>query len=182
MSVALQRRTARPASTPGADAHARLVPGRFSSVAWRGFPRKSSKGSVDQRRGPNVDQKNTGQRKRPLTCEFMVGVRRFELLTSSVSGKRSPPELNARTAEPLGDGSLREGEVYARVVPRARETDVSTFAPPHRRARAHRFHVAHPWRDRRAASGEVRLAAGGMGRGAVRARVSPLADSNTGVR
>lgn len=33
---------------------------------------------------------------KPLTCEFMVGVRRFELLTSSVSGKRSPPELNAR--------------------------------------------------------------------------------------
>ena len=27
----------------------------------------------------------------------MVGVRRFELLTSSVSGKRSPPELNARS-------------------------------------------------------------------------------------
>ena len=34
----------------------------------------------------------------PLGCEFMVGVRRFELLTSSVSGKRSPPELNARIA------------------------------------------------------------------------------------
>ena len=33
---------------------------------------------------------------KPLACEFMVGVRRFELLTSSVSGKRSPPELNAR--------------------------------------------------------------------------------------
>ena len=32
----------------------------------------------------------------PLGCDFMVGVRRFELLTSSVSGKRSPPELNAR--------------------------------------------------------------------------------------
>ena len=31
-----------------------------------------------------------------MTCSFMVGVRRFELLTSSVSGKRSPPELNAR--------------------------------------------------------------------------------------
>ena len=30
-----------------------------------------------------------------MTCEFMVGVRRFELLTSSVSGKRSPAELNA---------------------------------------------------------------------------------------
>ncbi len=38
----------------------------------------------------------TGQRKHPLACEFMVGVRRFELLTSSVSGKRSPPELNAQ--------------------------------------------------------------------------------------
>ena len=38
----------------------------------------------------------TGQRKYPLACECMVGVRRFELLTSSVSGKRSPPELNAR--------------------------------------------------------------------------------------
>ena len=34
----------------------------------------------------------------PLSCECMVGVRRFELLTSSVSGKRSPPELNARIA------------------------------------------------------------------------------------
>ena len=29
--------------------------------------------------------------------EFMVGVTRFELVTSSVSGKRSPPELNARS-------------------------------------------------------------------------------------
>ena len=33
----------------------------------------------------------------PLSCEHLVGVRRFELLTSSVSGKRSPPELNARS-------------------------------------------------------------------------------------
>lgn len=40
-------------------------------------------------------QNKTAQRTYPLTCEFMVGVRRFELLTSSVSGKRSPPELNA---------------------------------------------------------------------------------------
>ena len=30
-----------------------------------------------------------------LTCEKLVGVTRFELVTSSVSGKRSPPELNA---------------------------------------------------------------------------------------
>ena len=28
----------------------------------------------------------------------MVGVTRFELVTSSVSGKRSPPELNAHSA------------------------------------------------------------------------------------
>ena len=36
-------------------------------------------------------------RDNPLGCECLVGVRRFELLTSSVSGKRSPPELNARS-------------------------------------------------------------------------------------
>ena len=29
----------------------------------------------------------------------MVGVTRFELVASSVSGKRSPPELNARSAD-----------------------------------------------------------------------------------
>ena len=34
---------------------------------------------------------------KPLGSEHLVGVRRFELLTSSVSGKRSPPELNARS-------------------------------------------------------------------------------------
>ena len=33
----------------------------------------------------------------PLTSQFVVGVTRFELVTSSVSGKRSPPELNARS-------------------------------------------------------------------------------------
>ena len=32
----------------------------------------------------------------------MVGVRRFELLTSSVSGKRSPPELNAQMERTTG--------------------------------------------------------------------------------
>ena len=30
-------------------------------------------------------------------ADFVVGVTRFELVTSSVSGKRSPPELNARS-------------------------------------------------------------------------------------
>jgi hypothetical protein len=34
-----------------------------------------------------------------LTCENIVGGTRFELVTSSVSGKRSPAELTAREAE-----------------------------------------------------------------------------------
>ncbi len=37
----------------------------------------------------------------------MVGVTRFELVTSSVSGKRSPPELNARMyADQATEGSI----------------------------------------------------------------------------
>ena len=43
-----------------------------------------------------VVKQNSSEAK-PLSCEHLVGVRRFELLTSSVSGKRSPPELNARS-------------------------------------------------------------------------------------
>ena len=38
----------------------------------------------------------TAQSRHTLSCEELVGVTRFELVTSSVSGKRSPPELNAR--------------------------------------------------------------------------------------
>ena len=43
----------------------------------------------------------TRNKKRPAEglrrgADFVVGVTRFELVTSSVSGKRSPPELNAR--------------------------------------------------------------------------------------
>ena len=41
--------------------------------------------------------KQNSSETKPLSCEHLVGVRRFELLTSSVSGKRSPPELNARS-------------------------------------------------------------------------------------
>ena len=44
-----------------------------------------------------VDVKQNSSEAKPLSCEHLVGVRRFELLTSSVSGKRSPPELNARS-------------------------------------------------------------------------------------
>ena len=44
----------------------------------------------------------TRNKKRPAEglrrgADFVVGVTRFELVTSSVSGKRSPPELNARS-------------------------------------------------------------------------------------
>ena len=45
--------------------------------------------------------KNSSEAK-PLSCEHLVGVRRFELLTSSVSGKRSPPELNAQMERTTG--------------------------------------------------------------------------------
>ena len=38
-----------------------------------------------------------GQKHKPLASLFVVGVTRFELVASSVSGKRSPPELNARS-------------------------------------------------------------------------------------
>ena len=41
----------------------------------------------------------------------VVGVRRFELLTSSVSGKRSPPELNARSCAAM---ERRRGNKRAR--------------------------------------------------------------------
>ena len=41
--------------------------------------------------------KQNSSEAKPLSCGHLVGVRRFELLTSSVSGKRSPPELNARS-------------------------------------------------------------------------------------
>ena len=44
-----------------------------------------------------VAVKQNSSEVKPLSCEHLVGVRRFELLTSSVSGKRSPPELNARS-------------------------------------------------------------------------------------
>ena len=52
-------------------------PGRF----------KARDDSYQVRSTRTIDTK-TGQRKYPLACEFMVGVRRFELLTSSVSGSR----------------------------------------------------------------------------------------------
>ena len=49
--------------------------------------------------------KQNSSEAKPLSCEHLVGVTRFELVTSSVSGKRSPPELNARS---LGCAFSRE--------------------------------------------------------------------------
>ena len=48
------------------------------------------------------DLKQNSPETEPLSCEHLVGVRRFELLTSSVSGKRSPPELNAQMERTTG--------------------------------------------------------------------------------
>jgi hypothetical protein len=47
--------------------------------------------------------------KYPLTCEFYVGARGFEPLTSSASRKRSPPELSARVPPPMLHGSVEAG-------------------------------------------------------------------------
>ena len=47
---------------------------------------------------------------------FMVGVTRFELVTSSVSGKRSPPELNARS---IGVRLAARGLIYLSPQPNA---------------------------------------------------------------
>ena len=50
----------------------------------------------------------------------MVGVTRFELVTSSVSGKRSPPELNAQSSNHILGGTktqediIPESRIFAR--------------------------------------------------------------------
>ena len=46
--------------------------------------------------------KQNSSEAKPLSCEHLVGVTRFELVTSSVSGKRSPPELNAQMERTTG--------------------------------------------------------------------------------
>ena len=98
-------------------------PGRF----------KARDDSYQVRSTRTIDTK-TGQRKYPLTCEFMVGVRRFELLTSSVSGKRSPPELNARisAAGVAARSILRENAHVTQpsIASFSRITIISSPAPP----------------------------------------------------
>ena len=82
----------------------RVIPKYEGAATWDGCSRQAEGPDTTGRapwiratyQGSRTIDTKTGQRKYPLACEFMVGVRRFELLTSSVSGKRSPPELNAR--------------------------------------------------------------------------------------
>ena len=58
-----------------------------------------------------VIAKQKGRGFKPPTSVFMVGVTRFELVASSVSGKRSPPELNAHA---LGaDASHQQVDILA---------------------------------------------------------------------
>lgn len=58
--------------------------------------------------GQDLDKLQKRPETMSLTSSFMVGVRRFELLTSSVSGKRSPPELNARSVARYVGSQRRE--------------------------------------------------------------------------
>ena len=60
-------------------------------------------GECHWERGQMARRVCTRNKKRPAEglrrgADFVVGVTRFELVTSSVSGKRSPPELNARSS------------------------------------------------------------------------------------
>ena len=57
-----------------------------------------------------ADQRRAGVRIPTLTCNDVVGARGFEPLTSSVSRKRSPPELSARTGAGRGTGPRRGPE------------------------------------------------------------------------
>ena len=57
--------------------------------------------NLDKSLDIHLDKTKKGQNTYVLTLSFVVGVTRFELVTSSVSGQRSPPELNARSGGAL---------------------------------------------------------------------------------
>ena len=61
-------------------------------------------------------RKKSGLKLRPLAAQ-LVGVTRFELVTSSVSGKRSPPELNAQQ---MCSARQAQGLIYEKVSTLAR--------------------------------------------------------------
>ena len=86
----------------GCEAHSGLI-GALAGVVWATLGLVGVvAGVVEAVLGAAVPSwlggvKQNSSEAKPLSCEHLVGVRRFELLTSSVSGKRSPPELNARS-------------------------------------------------------------------------------------
>ena len=77
---------------------------------------------------PSRQQKN-GPPDFRRAVEHVVGVTRFELVTSSVSGKRSPPELNARTKTRCWGCS--ELLLYMTTAARARHYFKSVSPSPH---------------------------------------------------
>ena len=86
----------------GCEAHSGLIGAPagvvWAALAWLGWLLALLRRLWVQRRSLGlVAVKQNSSEAKPLSCEHLVGVRRFELLTSSVSGKRSPPELNARS-------------------------------------------------------------------------------------
>ena len=74
-----------------------LADGRLRSHLHALFP------SLDQREKGLGPKKETGRRQMPSACEFVVGVTRFELVTSSVSGKWMSPSLACHFAKPQVD-------------------------------------------------------------------------------
>ena len=82
----------------------------YQIFLWReALVQKSGFALAARRR--RTQQRKRGQRVCPLASSFVVGVTRFELVTSSVSGKRSPPELNALMLFAPRWGPQREGYI-----------------------------------------------------------------------
>ena len=81
------------------DQHVAVEP--ISSPAQAILQTQKSFGRHNRSIMVELPRKQNSLEAKPLGCEHLVGVRRFELLTSSVSGKRSPPELNAHLSDLL---------------------------------------------------------------------------------
>ena len=82
------------------DQHVAVEP--ISSPAQAILQTQKSFGRHNRNIMVELPRKQNSLEAKPLGCEHLVGVRRFELLTSSVSGKRSPPELNAQMERTTG--------------------------------------------------------------------------------
>ncbi len=87
---------------------------RASATIWASAARYCGRSSFSVSlppASPRSAQMKTAQSRHALSCEELVGVTRFELVTSSVSGKRSPPELNALMLFAPRWGPQREGYI-----------------------------------------------------------------------